>query len=415
MMKLNRSTINANIEDSLERTKEFIREHVHLFSHQGTIDKITLTYRGKMVLIVVGLIIGLSSLTFTNHLARQLREKEQNEVHLWSYAMSRLGDVNNQDPLIQLIIHANNKIPFILIDQNLSVINYHLIPSDIIENKEKLMNQLEMMSAKNPRIEIPSYVNTFYLFYDESAILKSIYYYPYIQIGVILIFLLFTYFTFKFSKRDEQNRVWIGMAKETAHQLGTPTSSLLGWLEYLKTQPVDPMVTDEMNMDLIRLLKVIDRFSKIGSSTTLSEKDVCPIVENCINYFNTRMPKNVALNFNKPQFPIVCMINDALFEWVIENVIKNAIDALQGKGEITVSMLQDDRHLHIDITDTGKGIPKSSFKRIFEPGYTTKTRGWGLGLSLSKRIIRDNHHGRIFVLRSEINHGTTMRIELKKV
>jgi hypothetical protein len=414
-MKLNKSAIKAQIEDSYELIQDFLHDHVKLFSRMGTMDKITLTYRGKMALIIVGLIIGLSSLTFTNHLARQLREKEQNEVSLWSYAMSRLGDVSNQDPLIKLIIHANNKIPFILTDENMTIVNAHLIPREILEDRDKLWDKLSMMSAKNQRIEIPSYHNNYYLYYDESDILKSIYYYPYIQIGVIIIFVIFTYVTFKFSKRDEQNRVWIGMAKETAHQLGTPTSSLLGWLEYLKTQSVDPMVVDEMNKDLIRLLKVIDRFSKIGSSTTLSKNDVCTIIENCVNYFQTRIPKNVKLEFSKPEAPMESMINDALFEWVIENVIKNAIDALQGKGEITVLMTQDERHLYIDITDTGKGMPKASYKRIFEPGFTTKTRGWGLGLSLSKRIIHDNHRGRIFVLWSEVNHGTTMRIELKKV
>jgi signal transduction histidine kinase len=174
------------------------------------------------------------------------------------------------------------------------------------------------------------------------------------------------------------------------------------------------MVIDEMNKDLVRLLKVIDRFSKIGSSTMLSQNDVCTIIENCVNYFQTRIPKNVKLEFSKPEAPMESMINDALFEWVIENVIKNAIDALQGKGEISVLMTQDERHLYIDITDTGKGMPKASYKRIFEPGFTTKTRGWGLGLSLSRRIIEEYHKGKIAVVRSELGHGTTIRVTLKR-
>ena len=233
---------------------------------------------------------------------------------------------------------------------------------------------------------------------------------------VIIVFVLFGYIALRSTKQDEQNRVWIGLAKETAHQLGTPTSSLLGWLEYLRTQNIDPTAIAEMNKDIIRLTKVVDRFSKIGAATSLSEGVINEIVGNSVIYFRTRVPKNVTISYNGlAMAQQKAMINEALFEWVIENLLKNAMDALSGKGTIDVKLSNDDNWIYIDVKDTGKGIAKGNFKRIFEPGFTTKTRGWGLGLSLSKRIIEGYHSGKIFVLDSEINKGTTIRIALKKI
>ena len=240
--------------------------------------------------------------------------------------------------------------------------------------------------------------------------------FPVTQLIVIVICIGFSFLTIRASQEDEQNRVWIGMAKETAHQLGTPISSLLGWVEYLKTQNIEPTVIEEMNKDLTRLMKVADRFSKIGSETVLSPANVNEVVGNSVMYFRTRVPRNVTLDYNGFAIaPVKAMMNTALFEWVVENLLKNALDALQGQGSIDVRISEDSECVYIDVRDTGKGIAKSNFKRIFEPGFTTKTRGWGLGLSLSKRIVEEYHNGRIFVVDSEIGKGTTIRITLKRL
>lgn len=372
------------------------------------------SYRSKKNIIIIGLVIGFSSLAFTSRLAKQLREKEQNEVSLWSYAMNRVGELDVNEPLFQYIINANNTIPFIVTNEDLQVITSHLIPEYILKNKHLFRDKLEDMATANTPLEIPQWNNTYYIFYDQSQMLKSLYYFPYIQIGIIGVFVIFSFIAFSSSKQDEQNRVWIGMAKETAHQLGTPTSSLLGWIEYLRSQNVEEFVIEEMNKDLTRLLKIVDRFSKIGAVTSFACKDIGEVVNNTVVYFRSRIPKNVELRYQKPEEPEYALINDALFEWVIENLLKNALDALQGKGLVSVSVHQDERWLNIDVTDTGKGMTKANFKRIFEPGFTTKTRGWGLGLSLSRRIVEEYHSGRIYVLDSELDKGTTMRVSLRR-
>ena len=360
--------------------------------------------------------IGVSSLLFTNNMAVQLREKEKNEVDIWVAAFRELG-ADPGNPLLLSIITTRNNIPFVLIDRDQRVIASHLIPEHILNHPDLLNQKLVELAEINPRIKVETLYNeTFYIFFDESKLLKSLTYFPYIQLLVIIVFVLFGYIALRSTKQDEQNRVWIGLAKETAHQLGTPTSSLLGWLEYLRTQNIDPTAIAEMNKDIIRLTKVVDRFSKIGAATSLSEGVINEIVGNSVIYFRTRVPKNVTISYNGlAMAQQKAMINEALFEWVIENLLKNAMDALSGKGTIDVKLSNDDNWIYIDVKDTGKGIAKGNFKRIFEPGFTTKTRGWGLGLSLSKRIIEGYHSGKIFVLDSEINKGTTIRIALKKI
>jgi signal transduction histidine kinase len=224
------------------------------------------------------------------------------------------------------------------------------------------------------------------------------------------------FITFRSTKQDEQNRVWIGLAKETAHQLGTPTSSLLGWIEYLRAQGVDPEAVNEMQKDLTHLMKIVDRFSKIGAETTLAPANVNEVVGESVMYFRKRIPRNVTLDYNGLAIaPVQANLNVALFEWVVENLMKNALDALQGHGSIDVCIGSDEKRVWIDVKDTGKGIAKNNWKRIFEPGFTTKTRGWGLGLSLSRRIIEEYHSGRIAVTDSEIGRGTTIRITLKRI
>ena len=360
--------------------------------------------------------IGVLTNTF-NNMARQLREKEQNEVKLWSFAMSKMGEMGPENQVLRQIINANTNIPFVITTGTLDVVTSHLIPERILTNPALLRQKCVEMAAINQYWEIKTWSNdTYYLFYGESNLLRTLVYFPYIQLAIICIFAMFGYITFRSSKQDEQNRVWIGLAKETAHQLGTPTSSLFGWIEYLRTQPIDQTAVEEMNKDVVRLTKVVDRFSKIGSTTSLSEGVINEIVGGSVLYFRTRVPRNVTINYNGlAMAQLKALVNEALFEWVIENLLKNALDALSGVGSIDVKLSSDNDWIYIDVKDTGKGMPKSNFKRIFEPGFTTKTRGWGLGLSLSKRIIEGYHNGRIFVLNSEIDQGTTIRIMLKKL
>jgi signal transduction histidine kinase len=248
-----------------------------------------------------------------------------------------------------------------------------------------------------------------------SAHRQALSVFPYVQLIIIFIFAIFAYIAFRSTKQNEQNRVWVGLAKETAHQLGTPTSSLLGWIEYLRSQPIDQMAVDEMSKDLSHLMKIVDRFSKIGAEAQLTNANVNEVVGDTVMYFRRRIPRNVALNYNGlAMAPITAPINVALFEWVVENLMKNSLDALQGKGAIDVVVGENGDNVYVEVSDTGKGIAKSNWERIFEPGYTTKTRGWGLGLSLARRIVEDNHKGRIAVVRSEIGKGTTIRVTLKR-
>lgn len=378
---------------------------------------IRLSFSSRVVIIVIGLVICTMSLLFTGHMAKQLREKETYEATLWSYAMERVGSFDHNDPLVLHIVNNRNNIPFIITDENLKVMNANHIPTTVVDHPDLLRKQIEEFSAINQPLTIQLWNGSkIYLFYGQSRLLKMLVYFPFVQLLVIAVFIIFGYITFRSTKQDEQNRVWIGLAKETAHQLGTPTSSLLGWIEYLRTQPVDQSAVDEMSSDLTRLMKVVDRFSKIGSETVLSPVSINELVGNSVIYFRTRAPKNVTIDYNGlAMAPLQANVNAALFEWVVENLLKNSLDALQGRGKIDVKLSHDDNHIYIDVKDTGKGIAKSNFKKIFEPGFTTKTRGWGLGLSLSKRIIEEYHNGKIAVTESEIGNGTTIRITIKSL
>ncbi len=320
----------------------------------------------------------------------------------------------------QIIEDGANTIPFVIVNQNLEPIYQSpKISSKVVNNPRLLRKMLDKMSRINDPLEV-FFENPFeygrlqvaYIYYGRSYVSQALYLFPLIQIGIIALFVVFSFIAFSSAKQNETNRIWVGMAKETAHQLGTPTSSLLGWIEYLRSQPVDQEAVDEMDKDLTRLLKVVDRFSKIGAQTAFAPRDITAIVAGTVAYFRSRIPRNVELRYERPAKPEYALINDALFEWVVENLLKNALDALQGKGVITVAVYGEDKWLYIDVTDTGKGITWANFKRIFEPGFTTKTRGWGLGLSLSARIIERYHHGRIYVVDSELNKGTTMRVAL---
>lgn len=397
------------------------------------------TTRLRTTVIIIGLVLAAASVFYTLMVTGELRRSEEqtieelraadrNGVELWADILRSTSNiygelVYNSDLFANLVRHTT--VPFVITDEYLNVVVSNL-PSTMTSDPAELRRAIERMADSNkPIIVRYNFSNRYYtIWYGHSRFMayvtespvSTLIYFPYVQLLIIVIFAIFTYIAFSSTKQNEQNRVWVGLAKETAHQLGTPTSSLLGWVEFLRTQPVDQTAVEEMNKDIVRLTKVVDRFSKIGAATPLSEGVVNEIVGDSVMYFRTRVPKNVTLTYNGLAMARQkAMVNEALFEWVIENLLKNAMDAVSGKGTIDVRLSDDPGHIYIDVSDTGKGIAKSNFKRIFEPGFTTKTRGWGLGLSLSKRIIEDYHGGKISVLDSEIDKGTTMRIALKKI
>lgn len=305
-------------------------------------------------------------------------------------------------------------VPVIYTDSSKTIVlqkNDKIDSLSILPNK--LQSTLENLSKQNPPIAVNlGEGTTNYIFYAESELLTTLKYYPYVQFGVIGLFLLIAYILFSTARKAEQDQVWVGMSKETAHQLGTPLSSLMGWNEHLRSIGVDESIVNEMNRDINRLNTITDRFSKIGSQPTLHDEDICKVIQHATDYLKQRTSKNVKYEVIVPNKELHVQLSVPLFEWVIENLCKNAVDAMDGKGQITVVLEEIPEGIAIDISDTGKGIPKSKFKTVFEPGFTTKQRGWGLGLSLCKRIIENYHSGKIFVLNSEINKGTTFRILL---
>lgn len=288
------------------------------------------------------------------------------------------------------------------------------IDSSKVNTPEKLKATLALMEEQNPPIEVNLGDQKGYIFYEESELLTKLKFYPYVQFGVIGLFLLIAYVLFSTARKAEQDQVWVGMSKETAHQLGTPLSSLMGWNEHLRHLGVDDSIVNEMNRDILRLNTITDRFSKIGSQPTLHDEDIVAVVKNAIDYLKQRTSRNVSFELTAPEKEVHVQLSVPLFGWVIENLCKNAVDAMDGKGSLKVVVNEIPEGIAIDISDTGKGIPKSKFKTVFEPGFTTKKRGWGLGLSLCKRIIENYHKGKISVLSSELNKGTTFRILLNR-
>lgn len=307
------------------------------------------------------------------------------------------------------------QVPVIYTDQTKTkIIEFGEVDSLSINTPQKLAAKLDQLSNENAPIEIDLGQGTVnYIFYAQSNLLTQLKYYPYVQFGVIGLFLLIAYILFSTARKAEQDQVWVGMSKETAHQLGTPLSSLLAWNEHLKGLGVDPNIIAEMQNDIMRLNTITDRFSKIGSQPTLVQEDIVSLLERSITYLRKRTSKNVSFEIKLPDHPIQVNLSGPLFEWVIENLCKNAVDAMDGKGTLKVIMLEKPEQVKIFISDTGKGIPKNKFNEVFKPGYTTKQRGWGLGLSLCKRIIENYHNGKIFVAESEVGKGTTFCIELR--
>ncbi len=385
--------------------------------------------RWKIGLLTFAAIIGLSSLIYTNVLVKKLQNQEKEKIELRLEATKQLVKATDTTDsqfivfLFDYIINKNNTA-LIIADSNDVILQTRGLDSTKTLNQEiepdkkydpdYFADQLEDMKAQHEPIVYEVFPGEKqYIYYKDSSILTQLKIYPYLQLTIIAIFLIASYIAFSSSRKSEQNRVWVGMAKETAHQLGTPISSLLAWMEHLKEKYAndDQSSFDEMEHDIQRLELVADRFSKIGSMPQLKPENVLEVVEKGIEYIQKRSPSRIIYSIDGDA-TIEAKLNPSLFDWVIENLCKNAVNAIGTDGKISIFIRQHKKKVYIDITDTGVGIPKSKFDTVFEPGYTTRKRGWGLGLSLVKRIIENYHHGQIFVKDSTLGKGTTFRIVL---
>jgi anti-sigma regulatory factor (Ser/Thr protein kinase) len=366
----------------------------------------------KLIFIVAGAAIIILSTLFTNRLARALALEERKKIELWAEATRQLTEDETADiDFLLKIIEGNTTIPVIIIDKNDVLLDSRNFKNnDKTELNEKLIQKLK---KKNPPIIVKLNEDIQYIYYDDSLLLKQLYIFPYIQLGVIIIFLSIAFFAFSGTKKAEQNRVWVGLSKETAHQLGTPISSLLAWVDILKNRHEEDKLIGEMAKDVNRLRIIAERFSKIGSAPDLQLVSLNETLTNAVQYIGNRSSQKVTIKCHFPEEnSIFIRLNVPLFEWVIENLCKNAIDAMDGTGKIDISVIHKEKEVCIDVKDTGKGLEKKYFKTIFNPGFTTKKRGWGLGLSLAKRIVEQYHGGKIFVKQSELRIGTTFRIIL---
>lgn len=373
--------------------------------------------RLKLAFIFTAVLIAIASVVVSDLLIKNLAEEERHKMEIWSEATRVMTSENpslNMN-LILKIIQGNTSIPVILCNEQDSVLSYNNIELPEKRPATFLRDKVKELKSKNRPILIDMEDGTYqYLYYDDSIILKRLLVYPYAQLSVVFIFILLAFLALASTKKAEQNKVWVGLSKETAHQLGTPISSLIAWVEYLRTKEIDPTLLNEMEKDVKRLETIADRFSKIGSNPDPLPVDLTESIRQALGYMQTRISSKVRIHTHLPDHPVPVLMSDALFAWVVENLTKNAVDAMGGQGEITFLLEERGPLVRLDISDTGKGIPKSKFKTVFNPGYTTKARGWGLGLSLVKRIIGSYPGGKIFVQRSEVGKGTTFRIELRK-
>ncbi|MBF9253199.1 HAMP domain-containing histidine kinase [Pontibacter sp. 172403-2] len=382
--------------------------------------------RIKLVVVIIALVIGAATITYTNVLVGKLSEREQELVQLYAKGLRYMINAPSDDNIVFIeeeILSSNHTVPVILTDEHENILDSKNInlPENITEERanELLQQEIKKMKAQHAPIEVPwaeGSVN--YVFYKDSALLAQLRFYPYVQLIVIACFALMAYFAFSYSRRAEQNRVWVGLAKETAHQLGTPLSSLMAWYEYIKASPkfVDEPILEEFGKDIRRLEVITERFSNIGSVPALRDENILQVTENAISYLQNRISSKVIFTVKSDFSPdITAKVNVPLFDWVIENICKNAVDAMEGRGSITLQLhLLGKASIALDITDTGKGLSKSKMDTVFLPGYTTKKRGWGLGLALAKRIIDNYHNGRLYVKWSEPGKGTTFRIVLNR-
>lgn len=385
------------------------------------IDKIR---RVKIVFVLMAILVAVSSLFVSKTLTDNLKREEHGRMEVWAEAMKSLSkaDGNTDLSLVLKVLNENDYIPVILLDRRGNVTDYRNVSLRGANRADSLRDARQLALnwiAEGHVIRVTidnvdnSYIN---VCYDESLILKRLTIFPFVQLAVVVIFVVLAVFALLASKRAEQNRVWAGLSKETAHQLGTPISSLMAWVEVLKEEYPDDTLIPELDKDVSRLRLISDRFSKIGSKPELAIVSLQEVLAHVVDYIDRRTSHNVVIRCQLPDHDVMVNINAALFEWVIENLCKNAVDAMNGgPGTISIAVMETGQKVAIDVADTGKGISKKNLKTVFKPGFTTKKRGWGLGLSLAKRIIEEYHKGRIFVKSSEVGVGTTFRIELGKI
>ncbi len=369
----------------------------------------------KILLFIFAVFIGLGSLFYTHALVDRLKEEERKKAEQWAEATRRLVTSDDFEFLFS-IIEDNTTVPVILIDQEDNIISHRNLPPTISSDTTALVRELKRMEKWNDPItvELPNGIFN-YLYYRESTILRQLRIYPYVQLAVMLLFIVVAYVAFSASRMAEQNQVWVGLSRETAHQLGTPTSSLSAWSEIISSRYPGTDIAEELPADVERLSRVAERFSLIGSKPRLQPDDLPALAETTAGYLRKRIASTIELRvINETTGCSAVSCNPVLLGWVIENLVKNSADAMKGSGMITVRLSESSAEAFIDVEDNGKGIPRKDFKTIFKPGYTTRERGWGLGLSLSKRIVEEYHKGKIFVMHSEPGHGSCMRIILKK-
>lgn len=377
--------------------------------------------RIRTILIIVAVIIAFISLFVSQSLVRDLSREEQNKMELFAkaYQTFNAADENTDLSMVLAVITGNKTIPVIVTDDKDAIISWLNIEipgkSDTVSYLSSYAERMRL-SGNSIRLFFDESDESQYneVCFDESVLLTRLTVYPYIQMGVVMLFVLIAIFALLSFKKTEQNRVWVGLSKETAHQLGTPISSLMAWTELLKDKYEDDELICEMEKDVHRLEMVAERFSKIGSLPEPVQADMVGVLNNVIEYVEHRSPATVRFIKDFPDPPVNARVNSSLFGWVIENLCKNAVDAMDGKGTLKITLKEEKSVVAIEVSDTGKGIAKNTWKSVFDPGYTTKQRGWGLGLSLARRIVSDYHKGRIFVLHSELGKGTTFRVELPK-
>lgn len=371
----------------------------------------------KTYLIVVAMAIVGASIYYTNQLAKKLAEEERKNVEqlVESLKLQSLTEDAASIKFAQMVVQQNKTIPLILTDDKNNIISTSNVDSSqLTRNKTYFKQQLNAFQLMHPPIEIDFVYGKQYVSYGESSLLTQLRYYPYVQLAIIVLFLVVVLIALTSAHRSMQNQVWVGLSKETAHQLGTPLSSIEAWLELLKDSEANSEAVTEMQKDLDRLKLVADRFGKVGSIPKMEEEDLMVRLRNMVDYMQKRAPAKVQISIEANDADIPVLMSGPLFDWVIENLMRNALDAMDGKGKIHVKVQNTTSQVLIDVSDTGKGIPKYQVKKIFNPGFSTKKRGWGLGLSLSRRIIEKYHHGSLFVKHSEVGKGTTFRIILRR-
>ena len=371
----------------------------------------------KIILVVAAVIIAVASLLVSHFLVRDLSIEERHRMEVWAQALHALNEADETTDvsLVLSVMEGNNTIPVIVVNSEGDIDDFRNI-KDIDDNQESMANSQKLKDYARSMIKAGDTIRIGQqlVCYDESIMLKRLQAWPYVQLGIVLIFVVVAIFALLSSKRAEQNKVWVGLSKETAHQLGTPVSSLMAWVEMLKEQYPDDDLLPEMDKDVKRLQLIADRFSKIGSLPEPVDASMNDVLKHVIDYMDRRTSNQVQMIRHLPDHEVIVKMNASLFEWVVENLCKNAVDAMEGKGTITLTLFDDPQQVVIEVQDTGKGIKKKDLNSVFTPGFTTKKRGWGLGLSLAKRIVEEYHKGRIFVKQSEVGKGTTFRIEMKK-